>query len=177
MSKRSDFARRKNDAYLTPKRAVPTLIRHLPPAARYVEPCAANGGLVAHLGAAGMRCVYACDIDPQAPHIEQRDALTLNTRDMRGADMIITNPPWTRSLLHPMVERFVTLVPEVWLLFDGDWLFTVQSGPLVERYLTDIVPLPRLKWIPDSKHTAKDNCAWFRFRDDKSGPAVFHRRM
>jgi len=176
MSKRSDFKRRKNDFYVTPFRAVGPLVRHLPPATRYVEPCAGDGSLVAHLSRYGAVCRRWCDIDPQAPHVPQRDAMDLAPHDMLGADYIITNPPWTRSILHPMIDHFVTLVPDVWLLFDGDWMWTKQAAPIVDRLLIDIVPLPRLKWIPDSKYQAKDNCCWYRFSRNKSRPARFYPR-
>ncbi len=168
MSKRSDFPRRKHDAYATPYAAVPSLLPHLPALTLYCEPCVGDGALVGHLGKHMHACVASYDIQ------QGIDALTLNVSDMRGAEAIITNPPWTRELLHPMIEHFVTLVPDVWLLFDGDWLFTKQAAPYIDCYLTDIIPTPRLKWIPDSKHTAKDNTSWYRFTADGSCPATFH---
>ena len=170
MSKRSDFPRRKHDAYATPYAAVPSLAAHLKPLTLYCEPCVGDGALVGHLYKHVHVCVASYDIQ------QGIDALSLNVSDMRGAEAIITNPPWTRNLLHPMIEHFVTLVPEVWLLFDGDWLWTQQAKPYIDLYLTDVVPTPRLKWIPDSKHTAKDNAAWYRFTADGSGPVTFYSR-
>jgi hypothetical protein len=47
----------------------------------------------------------------------------------------ITNPPWTRELLHPMIE------------------YLVQSSSYSSwTYCRKIVSVGRVKWIPDSKH-------------------------
>ena len=170
MTKRAgQFARRKHDAYATPFPAVPPLARILPPLL-YYEPCAGDGDLIRHLDRFGFTCVGSSDIQIGV------DAMSLTRDNMNGAEAIITNPPWSRHLLHPMIEHFVTLVPEVWLLFDGDWMWTKQAAHIVGGLLTDIVPLPRLKWIPGSKHTAKDNACFYRFSLDKTSPAKFHER-
>jgi hypothetical protein len=169
MSKRSDFPRRKHDVYATPYEAVPSLVAHLPPLTLYYEPCVGEGDLVQHLQRHAHQCVGASDIR------FGKDALQLTADDMRGAEYIITNPPWTRRLLHPMIEHFVTLVPHVWLLFDGDWMFTKQAAPYF-RYLELAVPTPRLKWIPNSKYTAKDNTCWYLFSASPDQPAKISPR-
>ena len=171
MSKRApQFIRRKHDAYDTPFAAIPALLPHLKPMTFYAEPCVGSGALVEHLARHGHTCVFSCDIQ------QGLDAMDLRPEHTRTAEAVITNPPWTRQLLHPMIKHFVTLAPEVWLLFDGDWLFTAQAKPYIDLYLTDVVPTRRLKWIPDSPHTAKDNTAWYRFTADGTEPARFHGR-
>jgi hypothetical protein len=80
-------------------------------------------------------------------------------------DFYITNPPWDRKILHPIIELLSSLSP-TWLLFDADWPHTQQSTPYMES-LVKIVSIGRVKWIPDSKMTGKDNCCWYLF--DKSG--------
>lgn len=173
MGKRSSFARREKDFYPTPKQAVLPLLPFLPPEAStpYCEPCAGAGDLIAHLP---FVCVSAFDIEPKSPAVEKRDALTLTDDDVRGCDLIITNPPWSRELLHPMIERFSNLRP-TWLLFDADWKHTKQAAELLKR-CSDVVSIGRIKWIPGSKHTGKDNCCWYRFQKYQT-ETRFHGRQ
>jgi len=63
-----------------------------------------------------------------------------------------------------------------WLLIDYDWAATKQAAPFVP-HCSDIVILPRLKWIEDSKDTGKDNHAWYRFDiRHKGGPVRQNNR-
>ena len=57
-----------------------------------------------------------------------------------------------------------------WLLFDADWMHTKQSAPLMP-YCRAIVSVGRLKWIPDSAMTGKDNAAWYLFDQRRSSEA------
>jgi hypothetical protein len=170
MGKRSDFIRRPQDAYMTTdKRAVEALLPHLNGAKTFAEPCAGECHLVkALVDKTGMRCVYVGDIAWPGGI----DALTV---DLSFAAVIISNTPWTREILHPMISRFCSQKP-TWLLFDSDWAYTVQAYPYLTM-CTDIVPTPRLKWLADSKWTAKDNTSWYRFDAHHAGPTVFHGRM
>lgn len=170
MGKRSSFARRPQDAYDTPPEAVAPLLKHIPDTFSYTEPCAGNGSLVDAMPFG--RCDWAGDIAPRRDDIEAVDAL--ETTDFT-ADYIITNPPWTRSILHPMIEHFSDMRP-TWLLFDADWMHTKQAAPYLWR-LRKIVSVGRVKWIPDSPHTGKDNCCWYLF--DANGtdqPRFFGRQ-
>jgi hypothetical protein len=161
MGKRSTFERRPRDFYPTPQAAVRPLIRHLPPAFRWWEPCAGDGRLVDWIVAERPRsvCVGASDIEPAAPHVAYGDALI--DQPPPGIDYIITNPPWARFTLHALIERFLGIVP-AWLLFDADWMHTRQAAPYLP-YLEVIQSVGRVKWIEDSPHTGKDNCAWHLF--------------
>lgn len=166
MGKRSDFARRERDFYPTPAEAIRPLLPHLKTGTRFVEPCAGNGALVDVLKAAGHRCVVAWDIEPQRPGILKRDALETEAPD---ADCFITNSPWDRKILHPLIARLSEQMP-TWLLFDADWVHTVQAVPYLPR-LRKIVAVGRIKWIPDTKFTGKDNCCWHLF-DARHRPAT-----
>jgi hypothetical protein len=169
MSKRSSFARRKNDAYDTPKAGVQPLLPFLTAQTRFVEPCAGNGSLVDRLTDAGHYCVLSCDVEPRREDVDIIDALSDIFRkraNQLAFDCVVTNPPWSRHLLHPMIEIFTDIAP-TWLLFDADWLFTKQAAPYM-RLLSKVVATPRLKWIEGSKYTSKDNTAWFLF--DKQRP-------
>jgi hypothetical protein len=75
-----------------------------------------------------------------------------------------------------MIERFSAVAP-TWLLIDADWMHTRQSAPYM-RLCRKIVSVGRVKWIPDSKMTGKDNCCWYMFQDGKDvgQPAMFYGR-
>lgn len=171
MGKRSAFERRERDFYPTPLEAVSPLLAHLSPGTRFYEPCAGDGALIDHLTAAGHFCHGACDIEPQRLDIETHDA---TSKVVMGIDCFITNPPWLRSALHPMIVHLSDQHP-TWLLFDADWIHTRQAAPYLPR-LRKVVSVGRVKWIPDSKFTGKDNCAWHLFTTDSDAPALLYGR-
>lgn len=171
MGKRSSFERIPRDAYDTPVEAVLPLLPHLPESFRYWEPCA---GALALVGPIGRTCVCT-DIEPRDALVSQRDALETDLCEMLfPIDFIITNPPWSRKVLHPMIEHFSDMRP-TWLLFDADWVHTRQSAPFLPR-LRKIVSVGRVKWIPGSKMTGKDNCCWYLFDRPSDQPAQFFGR-
>ena len=166
MGKRSNFIRKERDFYSTPLHATTPLFPHLRKGDKYVEPCAGDGRLIEHLSTIGMICERAMDIEPQADFIETLDAL-----DDFKADLIITNPPWDRKILHPMIEHFTSIAP-TWLLFDADWAHTLQSSEYI-KYCAKIVSIGRVKWF-DNK-AGKDNAAWYLF-DKKTTQTKFYGR-
>jgi hypothetical protein len=167
VGKRSSFERIPRDFYPTPYEAVRPLLAHLEPETRFIEPCAGGGALIAHLERNGHKCIEAFDIEPR------RDGIAIG--DARYAPALggirITNPPWDRKLLHPIIERLSSFGP-TWLLFDADWMHTRQSVPFMPL-LHKIVSVGRVKWIPDSKMTGKDNCCWYLFDATSEAPAQF----
>ena len=166
MGKRSEFERRPADFYPTPKAAVEPLIPQLRGIRTFAEPCAGDGALVRHLEAISLRCVYSGDIR------SGQDALAINSYGK--ADVIITNPPYTRDLMHRLIAHFQRIAP-TWLLLKSDWAQTKQASPFMAA-CTDIVAIGRVKWIEGSKHTGKDNFGWFRFDVRHSAGPVFHCR-
>lgn len=177
MGKRSDFARRKNDAYLTwDKRAVPPLLPHIAgPHNRFVEPCAGRGDLIDQLEAGGHRCVLAYDIAPQRYDVEYGDVLATSALLPPGADRYISNPPWSRPLLHAIIAHLAARA-ETWLLFDSDWAFTRQARPYLEAYCHRVVPIGRLRWVEGTDHDSQDNCAWYHFGPGASGKPILEPR-
>lgn len=165
MGKRSSFERIERDAYQTidPK-AVEKLLPHLRGVRTFAEPCAGEGYLVGQLQDAGLVCTYEGDI------AYGYDALT-HAFDEHSFDVIISNCPWERSILHAMILRFQAMAP-TWLLFDADWAHTKQSAPFLDQ-CSHIVSIGRLKWIPDTKMTGKENCAWYRFDAQHTGGPRF----
>src|SRR6185436_10544200 len=112
MGKRSNFERIPRDFYPTPFAAVPPLIPFLRGVRTFAEPCCGDHALVRHLESFGLCCVYAGDIEAG------QDALSLDT--YRDPDAIITNPPYTRELMHRLITHFQRIAP-TWLLIDYDW--------------------------------------------------------
>jgi hypothetical protein len=173
MGKRSSFERIPRDFYPPPIEAVRPLLQHLPSGAAFIEPCAGDGALVDHLTANGHVCMMASDICPQRSDIDRADALAT---EWTAAPMFITNPPWDRSVLHLLILHLSSFAP-TWLLFDADWIHTRQSVPFADR-LRAIVSVGRVKWIPDSKMTGKDNCAWHLFgKPDPLADTYFYGRV
>lgn len=169
MGKRSDFERVPRDFYPTPQEAVVPLLPHLKPGTLFCEPCVGDGRLIEHLECAGHRCVCSFDIEPKWADAYTRDARTAWSDG--EPDCYITNPPWDRSVLHNIIWNLSNHLP-TWLLFDADWMHTRQSLPYMAR-CSKIVSVGRVKWIPDSPFTGKDNCCWYLFEDASGAPAQF----
>lgn len=164
MAKRSSgqFERVARDLYPTPLEPVLALRGHIPYGIRYCEPCAGDGRLVSHLAAViSAVCMHASDLVPQADWILRRDARRLTRRSLGGAEIIVTNPPWERKILHELIRKFLTLAP-AWLLLDADWIHTKQAVPF-KPSLARVVSVGRVRWIEGSGATGKDNAAWHLF--------------
>lgn len=176
MGKRSNFKRSKNDLYRTPLAPVLVLADHLPDKFTFAEPCAGDGRLIDHLRLIGGTCHEAIDINPGRGDIQQGNALRWSPRRriMRPTGFIITNPPWTRDILHKLIAYWSMSCP-TWLLFDADWMHTKQAAPYLGR-CKKVVSVGRVKWIENSKHTGKDNCAWYLFDGQRDQVPEFHGR-
>lgn len=180
MGKRSNYELRDKDQYFTPREALTPLLRQLTASETFYEPCAGDGRMVQFLEEAGHTCTGYSDLDPESARelaldkygkiyrtdVPELDALDLTSNHVAGADYIITNPPWTRTkasgyLLHRMIEHFSDIAP-TWLLFDADWMHTVQAAQFMPR-LQRVAAIGRVKWIPDSKTTGVDNACWYLF--------------
>jgi len=172
MGKRSDFARNERDFYPTPETAVLPLLAHLKPGTRYIEPCAGDGALIDILDKYNHHCLRAYDIEPLSPLVGMGDATV--GKWYGGIDCYITNPPWDRKVLHPIIRNLAAHRP-CWLLFDADWMHTKQATESLP-WLVKVVSVGRVKWIPDSKMTGKDNCCWYLFDANNTEPAQFYGR-
>lgn len=165
MGKRSTFPRIPQDAYSTPAEAVAPLKPHLSPNAQFIEPRCGDGHLVGHLKRDGHVCVGAYDL-PDDARVKRYD-------EAKPGIVFVTNPPWRRDVLHPIILN-LSRQAETWLLIDAGWVHTRQSAPYLAR-LRKIVSVGRVKWIKDFPFTGKDDCAWHLFdlpRPD--GRAVTH---
>jgi hypothetical protein len=160
MGKRSDFPRSKNDDYVTPAPAVLPLLPFLTGVA-YTEPCAGNRGLVEILDGFGIECASAYDV---------ADGVDARTAPYPLGEIFITNPPWTREVMHPIIENLRVQKP-AWLLFDADWAHTKQAAPYL-KFCRKIVAVGRVKWMPGTRYTGKDNAAWHLFHSSP-GDTIF----
>lgn len=163
MGKRSDFEHREHDSYPTPYVAMLPLLAHLANVYTFAEPCCGAGFLIEHLERHRLRCVLRADIVQSSVETQLlRDARKLSAGDLSNKpDAFITNPPWTRAVLHEIIDNLKWLAP-TWLLLDSDWLFNKGSAEYLPD-ATDIVPIGRVKWMPDSEHSSMDNACWVRF--------------
>lgn len=179
MGKRSNFKRSPRDLYKTvEEKSIYPLLPFVYHGDRFVEPCAGAGHMINHLVGAGLKCSAAYDIKPLRSRytIKKCDVLTEKFRIPKGTDYLITNPPWARHLLHPMIEIFSDLLP-TWLLFDSDWMHTGQAIPYLPR-LRKVVSVGRLIWIPGTKMASKDNVSWYYFdKPRKNNRIEFVGRM
>ncbi|WP_206530065.1 hypothetical protein [Nordella sp. HKS 07] len=164
MGKRSNFERREADFYPTPQAAVVPLIPHLRGINSFAEPCSGDGTLVRHLEEIGLRCVYAGDIRTG------QDALAVD--NYGEIDAIITNPPYSRPVMHALISHFEKIAP-TWLLLEYDWTATKQARPFMRR-CSNIVVIGRLRWIPGTKYSGKDNFAWCRFDASHDSGPILH---
>lgn len=167
MGKRSSFERNPRDYYATPFEAVQPLLGHIcmdSAITTFIEPCAGNGALVRHLTRYGLCCPFAFDIEPQESGsipIGKRDALdTLLPWPI--VDLIITNPPWERQLLHQLIEVFRRKAT-TWLLLDAGWAYTAQAKPYM-KFCRKIVVIGRISWMGNGT-ASKDDCCWYEFID------------
>ena len=169
MGKRSNFERNPRDFYPTPKEAVIPLLPHLPEKGLFAEPCAGDGRLIEHIEElTSLSGYWMTDIEPHADFIGNGDALT---DKIVGCDICITNPPWDRKILHPLIDNLSNQLP-TWLLFDADWMHTKQSVPYI-KMCSKIVSVGRIKWFGNM--TGKDNCALYLF-DREANNTIFYGR-
>ena len=167
MGKRSNFERRPQDDYPTPASAVEPLLPHLVLNTRFIEPCCGDGHLIRHLKHVGHVLVGAYDLPD--------DAKVKRYSEAKPETLFITNPPWRRDVLHGIIENLSNQGP-TWLLFDADWVHTKQAIPHLPRLRT-IISVGRVRWIPDSPYTGKDNCAWHLFSRPRLNQIQFIGRM
>src|ERR1700738_2256481 len=85
----------------------------------FIEPCAGTGQLTKHLAEAGLIPLRSYDIS------QGYDARVIEYP--HDAEFFITNPPWTRQLLHPIIVH-LKRQKTTWLLFDADWAYDTSRA-------------------------------------------------
>jgi hypothetical protein len=79
--------------------------------------------LIEHLTSAGHILVSARDLPTDARSARY---------DIPPGAVIITNPPWSRPVLHEIIVNLSDQAP-TWLLIDADWVHTQQAIPHLPR--------------------------------------------
>lgn len=171
MAKRSSFERRERDAYFTPYDGVLPLIPHLESGQSFYEPFAGDGAIVRHLDGI-MECSGMSDIEPMADGIEKKNAFDVYLD--YSTDIVISNCPWQRTILHKTINHFRVQKP-LWLLFDMGWMNTVQAAEYLQ-YCDKIVSVGRVSWAGNGKSGMED-CGWFRFQGHKCETVFYGRNV
>jgi hypothetical protein len=180
-----EFDRVERDFYPTPASAVDPLLPFLEYERKsgdflgWSEPCVGGGAIVDALKSSYPNMVFSCDIEPTGKARPYSDLCNCHeiTEDIClecGIDVFITNPPWPAKFLKGepttgIIKHLSGLRPS-WFLLSADIAHNGYMAHLLQR-CTHIVSVGRVKWIPGSKNTGVDNCAWYRF-DAKESPTV-----
>ena len=148
------------DFWPTPMEAVPPLVERLKvtdPNGLIIEPCAGDGRLADALTANGLKVRIMSDIEPRRDDVRRGDASKL---PFAPTHLVVTNPPWSRDLLEPILHNMVGKT-NAWLLLPLDYLANLWMAPFVP-YVNQIVPLGRVSWLNNGKG-GYENSAWLRF--------------
>jgi len=162
MGKRSSYEKKPRDKYYTiDPAAFERFPRHV---LNYAEPCCGDGSLIDGFiknDINRLECYWASDIDPEAgfPRI---DALELGegTIGKSFVDAIVTNPPYTKSILLPLIDHFIHY-NDTWLLLPADIMHNKYFGPYM-RLCEEVHSIGRLYW-EENKVRGVDNYCWFFF--------------
>ena len=166
MSKRTTgFERRWRDYYPTIDPAAIEPIKKFVTDKIYFEPCVGEGHLVTLLEPYA-KCTDSCDTE--------RNALTLEKKDLANASLFITNPPYTWSMLEPLLKHLPYIAPTL-LLLPADMMHNKRMSPYMQRCST-IWSVGRLYWQPN-KIKGKDNYVWMYFTDAVTTASLFHGRQ
>ena len=175
MSKRSGFEKVPKDFYpTTDPKAVPTKLVKFIRGKSYAEPCYGEGDLEDLLMDVAT-CRWRSDIRETVGSSKVMDALCLSKEDIARCDYIVTNPPFSRGVLLPLIDHFVSLKP-TWLLLPADYMHNRYFSDYMSR-CRKVVSVGRLKWFKDSKHTSTDNFMWAYWeKDANETETIFYGR-
>ena len=177
MTKRSGkFRRMKHDAYFTPPEAVVPLLPHLWGVTGYIEPCYGKGHLeraISELYHPLIPCSFRSDISDEID-ARSHDYGVKYPNSYDRTSHFITNPPWTREILHPIIENLSKQLP-TWLLLDADWMHTKQAIPYMAN-CKKVVSIGRVSWMQNGV-SGFDNCCWYLFDKNFTGQTEFYARI
>jgi hypothetical protein len=145
----------------TPFEVTDLLVPYLAPDRPVTEPCAGAYRLAARLEHHGVEVAEAFDIVPRDPRVEVGDAIVRIPRHVA-----ITNPPFQRDLLVPILTAATRRPKGAWFLLPSDALMNKWFAPVVQ-HVHQIVPIGRVRWIEGSASVGYENYAWVRFGPDQ----------
>lgn len=177
MSKRSTFDKVPKDFYpTTDPNALPKVFIDFVRGRKYAEPCCGSGDLVDLLVDAAT-CNWESDIEYRGAGVVW-DAMCLSNNELEKCDCIITNPPYTRSVLLPLIDHLVSL-KDTWLLLPSDLMHNRYFGSYMER-CSKVVSIGRLCWFKKEgkRVDSTDNYAWYLWEKGVTSPkdTVFYGR-
>lgn len=175
---------RDSDFWETPAEAFcREFIDLLPSTLRYGEPCFGKGKLALHLTKASrlankhIVCCHASDLYVEAePELRsvKLDARTLTTDDLEEPiDLWITNAPWRRGHLFPIIDNLVKIAP-VWMILPGEFYHRRNASACMSR-CSDVVSTGCVNWIPGKSGNARTAYAWYKFHNTPQ-KTVLHPR-
>ena len=82
---------------------------------------------------------------------------------------ILPGDPALSILMH------LSAIAPTWSLLPANFAHNVYFGQ-IETRCQKIVSVGRVKWIEGTKHSGKDNAAWYLFDGEYAGATVFHGR-
>ncbi len=104
-------------------------------------------------------CQWRSDIRETVSSSKVMNALSLTKEQLEGVDLIVTNPPFTRTVLMPMLDHFITLKP-TWLLLPSDLMHNVYFGDAMRR-CSKVVSVGRLRWFKETKSLSMESYCWY----------------
>lgn len=146
MSKRSSFDKIPKDFYATiDPNAIPQTFREFIEHDSYAEPCYGGGDLEKLLEGVAV-CLWKSDI--REVKAVQKDGLHLTEEDVSSCDYIITNPPYTKDVLLPLIDHWRNLKP-TWLLLPADFMHNKYFKPYMDC-CSLVLSVGRLYWFENT---------------------------
>lgn len=175
MGKRSNFEKVTKDFYPTtdPKVLTQPFVNFVR-GKTYAEPCYGDGDLEDLLMDVA-KCKWRSDIRETVGCSKVMDALELTPYDLKDCDYIITNPPFSKDILLPLIDHFVSLKP-TFLLLPADMMHNKYFVPYMNM-CDNVMSIGRVCWFPKDgkKVSSTDNFAWYTFTKGY-GVTTFHTR-
>ena len=176
MGKRSDLEKIPKDYYpTTDPDAVTPLIPYIR-GCTYAEPFYGNGDLEDLLMDAAT-CMWRSDIRDTVLVCTVKPATEVTESNLFGIDCIISNPPFTKSVLLPCIEHLSKLRP-TWLLLPADMLHNKYMAPYMKKCEL-VLSVGRLYWFPNDQGKmvkGVDNYCWYKFVDYETD-TIFKGRL
>lgn len=155
--------------YPTLPSTIEPLLPLLPKRTRFIEPCAGDYSLAGYLEQHGHECVFASDLEPRHEEVCVRDAGKHDFRSIQ-ADMVITNFPYRKQLLKPILENLIPQI-DIWMVIYSSWLDTLWAAKFMEHAAIEL-PIGRARWplgveVTDPGGAGKRDFSWVLFTPTK----------
>ncbi len=138
------------------------------------EPCYGDGDLVKTFIDLGYdRFVFTSDIRRDSKASLIKDGLDLSEKDLQHADCIVTNPPFTWSVLRPLMDHWLTIKP-TWLLLPADMMHNKRMAPYMKQ-CNLVLSVGRMYWM-ENRIKGVDNYCWYHFDTDEVSKTTFKPR-